>query len=427
MGWDIGLPTLRPDRAGSPLALAGRLFVSYLTAFAAIVAVAALAVHFAFVGIVEEQTRARLADVARAGMRSVIFDHDTMAIDRTEISNSDLLTPDEGLRWFDPYGGLLAKEGLTPGPSHGAKEFAVVMEPIFKPGAHQRLGSVVASVWNQEVVTHLAYLDIGLLAGALLAALGAAAGGVALARRAVRPVEANFQTLREFTDNASHDLRGPLTAIATTANAALRDPNRDPERDRQRFEAIADGANQMSRLTADLLLLATAGRSLEQELFIVDLADVLGRLVERYRPRFEASRVALDAAAAESSVVYGNPAQIERVVANLIDNALRYTPTGGRVAVDCRRQSTQIRIAVRDSGIGIAPENSERIFDRLCRVNPLQSPEGAGLGLAIARALARRHGGDVTVSSRVGEGSTFVAVFPLRPRQSPLLAVSARS
>jgi signal transduction histidine kinase len=246
--------------------------------------------------------------------------------------------------------------------------------------------------------------------------LGAGAGGLALARRAVLPVERSFETLREFTANASHELRGPLTAIVTSADAALRDTERDPAHDRSRFEAIANGAKQMSRLTSDLLLLAGAERSLERELFVVDLTATLNKLIEPYRPRFEAAGIELNVVTEKAAIIYGNPDQIERVLANLLENALRYTPSGGRVEVDAHRDGGEFLVAVRDSGVGIAPEHLERVFDRFWRADPVRSPGGTGLGLAIARALARRHGGDVTVTSRFGHGSTFVAAFPMRPR-----------
>jgi two-component system, OmpR family, manganese sensing sensor histidine kinase len=117
----------------------------------------------------------------------------------------------------------------------------------------------------------------------------------------------------------------------------------------------------------------------------------------------------------EPTIVYGNPDQIERILANLLENALRYTPSGGRVTVETWKEGTGVFVAVRDSGIGIAPEHLERIFDRFWRADAGRSSQGSGLGLAIARALARRHGGDVTATSRYGDGSTFVISLPLKP------------
>jgi signal transduction histidine kinase len=287
--------------------------------------------------------------------------------------------------------------------------------PIVSPKTHQRLGTVRASEWNEQERVDIRYLDTGLLVGTLLAVVASGAAGLALARRAVQPVAQSLETLREFTANASHELRGPLTAIASTADAALRDGERDRAHDRSRFEAIADGAKQMSRLTNDLLLLAGADRSLEHDLFVVDLGATLNKVAQGYGARFSEAGIALSFATENATIVYGNPGQIERIVANLLENALRYTPAGGRVSVESGRDRGAILIKVCDSGIGIAPEHLDRIFDRFWRADPARSPGGSGLGLAIARALARRHGGDVTVTSQIGFGSTFVASFPVRP------------
>lgn len=398
-----------------PQALERRLLFSHLAAFATIFVVAAVGVHFAFVAILEHQTALRLADVARAGMRSVDFSGRKLGIDQGDIANGQLLTREQGLQWHDRHGRLLGEQGFVPPPG-AQRAFNTLTMEFQNPKTHRNEGFVTASESNAQERADIWYLDIGLFFSALLAAAASAAGGRALARRAVKPVERSFQTLREFTDNAAHELRGPLTAIATSADAALRDERRDPALDRDRFAAISDGARQMSRLTSDLLLLAGANRSLERELFLVDINAILNRLDETFRPAFAGSGVALEFDVERVASLYGNPHQIERVVGNLIENALRYTPRGGWVRVELRQRGLEAQIVVRDSGPGIAPEHLERIFERFWRVDPLRSPEGSGLGLAIARALARRHGGDVTVSSRPETGSTFVASFPLRPR-----------
>jgi OmpR-family two-component system manganese-sensing sensor histidine kinase len=406
------------NESGPGLSLERRLLIAYLLAFASIFVAAAVAAHFAFVAVIQHQTTARLEDVARAGIRSVIFVGDGLAIDEQEISNKQLLTPEQGLQWFDRHGRLLAAEGFTPAGGH--RKVHTVTMPILNPKTHQYVGSVTAGEWSAQERADVWYLDTGLLLSALLASVASVAGALALARRAVKPVQRSLQTLREFTDNAAHELRGPLTAIATSADAALRDDKREPEHDRHRFESIADGARQMSRLTSDLLMLAGADRSLERELFLVDVAAMLDKLVVDFRGAFAEAEIEFHAAAPGAASLYGNPHQIERVVANLLENALRYTPKGGNVSLEIRRHGGELQVVVSDSGVGIAPEHLERIFERFWRADPVRTPEGSGLGLAIARALARRHGGDVTVTSHMGRGSTFVASFPVRPRATRL-------
>ena len=420
------MQTSAQESDSSPFALERRLLLSYLAGFVAIFLTAAIVVRFAFVGIIEKQTETRLEDVARAGIRSVLFGDDSIKIDKTEISNSALLTRDQGLRWFGRDGRLLASEGLFPRtvflPSQGhgpipvePRRFRNATTVIVNPRTHQRVGAVTASEWTERELIDVRYLDTGLTIGTLLAILGSGAGGLALARRAVRPVARSFQTLREFTADASHELRGPLTVIANTSDAALRDATRDPLRDRARFEAIADSVKRMTRLTNDLLLLAGADRSLERELFAVDLSSMLRNLAIGYRGRFSEAGIELNLVSEDVGVVYGNPVQIERIFANILENALRYTSSGGHVSIESTRAGAAILVKVRDSGIGIASENLERIFDRFWRVDPARSSEGSGLGLAIARALARRHGGDLTVIRRYGLGSTFVGSLPVRP------------
>jgi two-component system, OmpR family, manganese sensing sensor histidine kinase len=403
------------NRDGAPLALERRLFLAYLVAFATIFVVVAVVVRFLFVGTIEKQTQARLEDVARAGIRSVIFNGPSLAIDKNDIANQQLMTREEGLQWFDAGGRLIAEQGFPPRLRTPRRLYNSVTIPILDPRTKRALGVEVATKWSDEERSDVRYLDIGLAIGTLLAICGAGAGGLVLARRAVRPVERSFKVLSEFTDNASHELRGPLTVIATNADAALRETQRDPAYDRARFETIADGARQMSRLTGDLLLLAGADRSLERELFAVDLTALLAKLSTQYRPRFDEAGIRPSFLIDSATIIYGNPDQIERVLANLLDNALRYTGRGGTVAVESRRHGADVEVIVRDTGIGIAPEDLDRIFERFWRADPVRSAESSGLGLAIARALARRHGGDVTVSSRLHNGSTFVASFPLRP------------
>jgi signal transduction histidine kinase len=114
--------------------------------------------------------------------------------------------------------------------------------------------------------------------------------------------------------------------------------------------------------------------------------------------------------------VYGNPGQIERIVGNLVQNAIRYTLSGGTVKVTCAKDRTGARVTVADTGIGIAPENAGRVFDRFWRADSSRSADGgSGLGLTIARELARRHGGDVTLASTLGRGSRFTLTLPDRP------------
>jgi len=116
------------------------------------------------------------------------------------------------------------------------------------------------------------------------------------------------------------------------------------------------------------------------------------------------------------TTVYGNPDQIGRIFANLIENALYYTPPGGEVRIEESRRRDGVSIHVRDTGIGIPHDQLEHIYDRFWRGDSARTrSEGTGLGLAIVRALVKRHGGDISVSSEPGRGSEFIVTLPYRP------------
>jgi signal transduction histidine kinase len=162
--------------------------------------------------------------------------------------------------------------------------------------------------------------------------------------------------------------------------------------------------------------LARADQSIERELFVADLGMLVGNVVGLYQAAFERRDVALSDRVERGVKVYGNPDQVERIFANLLENALRATPPGGTVELASARERTGVSVRVRDTGVGIDREHLERIFDRFWRAQTARSGStGTGLGLPIARALARRHGGDVTATSRLGQGSEFVVTFPNRP------------
>ena len=380
----------------------------------AIFLTAAVAVHFIVAHVVRQESSRRLEDVARAGLRSIDFTGDSFAVDRseTEIVQS-LLSEAQGLQWFDTRGRLVNTQGLTPNAIM-AREFDTFAMPIISPRSHKRVGTVVASIWNVSARQEVTYLDTGLVAGAVLAMAGSAVAGFAFSRWAAKLVDESVRKVREFTADASHELRGPIAAIAANADAALRDPAREPAKDRRRFEAIADAASQISRLTGDLLILAAVDRPLDRDLFAIDVPESLRRLADEHRARFEGAGVSFAIRTGEMPTYYGDPDQVERIVANLLQNAARYTPPGGNVSLEGELSGADIRITVSDTGVGIRKEDLERIFDRFWRADTSRTAGGTGLGLAIARALARRHGGDIKVISNFGIGSTFTLVLPLR-------------
>ncbi len=228
--------------------------------------------------------------------------------------------------------------------------------------------------------------------------------------------EEGYERLREFIADASHELRSPLSALAGTASVALREAPDLVDPTRSRLESISSRTQHMRRLVDDLLVLARAERTMEHELFIVDLDTLFADVRARYRHIADERGIQLEFAGASGIEVYGNPDQIERIVANLVENALRYTACGGRVTIAWTADPVRLQIAIEDNGSGIAPDDIKRVFDRFWRGDAARTPDrGTGLGLAIALALARRHGGDIVAASKLGKGSTFTLTLPRRP------------
>jgi signal transduction histidine kinase len=185
--------------------------------------------------------------------------------------------------------------------------------------------------------------------------------------------------------------------------------------DAEKFKAIANATNQMSRLTEDLLFLARAEQIPISEWVSVNLTEILNNLFVLYKPQAEAKRIDLTANLTTDLYLVADPVQLTRLFSNLIENALQYTPVAGKVEIQTSRVSGYIFISVTDTGIGIAPEHLEIIFDRFWQANQSRSywTGASGLGLAIALAIAQKHGGLITVTSQVEVGSCFTVQLPI--------------
>ena len=140
-------------------------------------------------------------------------------------------------------------------------------------------------------------------------------------------------------------------------------------------------------------------------------------LVDQLEPIAEAHAIELRAERSETVVVDGDASWLQRLLLNLLDNALKYTPAQGRVAVRVSRDGDAARIDVRDTGVGLSPDDAQHVFEQFFRVDPARSSSipGAGLGLSLVQWIAAQHRGAVTVQSRLGEGSTFTVTFPIAP------------
>ena len=218
---------------------------------------------------------------------------------------------------------------------------------------------------------------------------------------------------KRFTADASHELRSPLSYIFMVSECALRHPDLPPNC-REWFEDIFAESQEATHLLEDMLLLARADAGhVDIPFERVDLAPLLLDAVERARVLAEAKRQGLSLHCGNSSFeVRGDRASLRRLIWTLVDNAIKYTPDGGRVEILLEGNDTQIRLRVRDTGIGIPAHLLPRVFERFFRADPARSEIGTGLGLAIAKWIADVHQADLAVESEPGAGSVFTVAFP---------------
>ncbi|MFQ5616104.1 MAG: sensor histidine kinase [Anaerolineales bacterium] len=247
----------------------------------------------------------------------------------------------------------------------------------------------------------------------------------------VERVQASQQSQRDFVANVSHELKTPLTSIQGFAQAMLDGTVDNPQGIRQAAGVIYNEAGHMHRMVVDLLDLArldsgTAGFQRAP----VDLIALLRRIVEKFATQATQSRVNLASELQPLPVLIGDGDRLTQVFTNLVDNALKHTPAGGRVAVRARQVGDKVEISVADTGPGIPREEHKRIFERFYQLDKSRAGgrgRGAGLGLAIAHEIVQAHGGHISAQSEPGQGSSFVVKLPLvQPDDSTLVARKSR-
>ena len=324
--------------------------------------------------------------------------------------------------------------------------------PVFERGRLRNFIQVAMSLDSAETArSRFLFVLLGL---APLALGGAGIGGWFLARRALAPVDAmveaarrieaedlsrrleatdnndelgrlatvlndmlarlerSFTAVRHFSADAAHELRTPLTILKGEMEVALRASQTEDEY-RQALSSCLEEVDRLSALVNDLLFLARSDSgSLELAHTSVNLADV----IEDVRPALlalaEPKAVSCCISSPAAVWVRGNTPMLFRLIFNLGENAIKYTPAGGRVELRLTRQADQARLEVQDTGPGIAAEDQGRVFDRFYRADSARTRGGAGLGLALVRSIVLLHNGQITLESEAGRGSCFRVVLP---------------
>jgi two-component system, OmpR family, phosphate regulon sensor histidine kinase PhoR len=308
------------------------------------------------------------------------------------------------------------------GIGYASWEGRPAVEVIRQPDVLEMIGGILAG--REEVRSELVVGTVRLKNFAVTAApirSDDAVRGAVIVLHDISEIRRLERARRDFVANVSHELKTPLTAIQGFAETLLSGAI-DDRRNRESFlEIIRKHAVRLGRLTDDLLKLSRieAGQ-FQPQLRRVSILEVVEPCVETLRLSADSKHLELAVEYDRELSVIGDLNALQEIIQNLLDNAVRYTPPGGKVVVRASSRDGGVVISISDTGIGIPRVEQERIFERFYRVDAARSRElgGTGLGLSIAKHLAEAHGGRIGVESEVGRGSTFSVYLPAAPSLS---------
>jgi two-component system, OmpR family, manganese sensing sensor histidine kinase len=395
--------------------------------------------------VVEIVQRSLVIEPTAPGSTHVQVNVDASFRDSAEAVEDDRID----LEWFSPTGELLWSTLSEPlnFPLHfndAAETIKLNADDVLRQLTErlERNGDVlgylrVSHPWF-EVAKPTRALMLDLVAGTSIMVGLVAMIGWFLSALAIEPLQQSYQYLRQFTADASHELRNPLALIQTTVQATLSDPEISPQEQRQQLEVVERLTRRLGNLVNDLLFLARQDSGIVQPKFQPCPLDALLTEVVEEQSAIAAQRdisLTLELAETESNpsntepfTLLGDYDQLSRLFINLVSNSLQYTPKAGAVTVKLNitqyHGTPALQVQVLDTGIGIPEEVLPHLFERFYRVDPARSRSetratpgktGTGLGLAIAKAICDTHHGSIRVQSKLKQGTTFTVQLPIAP------------
>jgi signal transduction histidine kinase len=340
-----------------------------------------------------------------------------------DTNGRSLTSPSNVPEWI----GDLARETwrrATPGTGQHQAESRILRayaEPIRNGPS---TGVAVAVADEVELEDRYTPLLIGFAGASLVALLLVAGGGWIIARQAAEPIERAIDNMRRFMADAAHELRTPVTAIRSRAEVAVQRP-RSPDEYVRALGAIEAESARLGRIVEDLLTLARADareRPIEAQRLFLD--DVALDAADAARAMADRKGVQMEVGEFEEAPVRGDASLLRQLVMILLDNAIKFTPSGGRVRVDVQRMGSAASVIVSDTGVGITDDQMPHIFERFYRGDPSRTrepgrgrvepggSEGVGLGLSIARWIVAEHNGSIAVDSEPARGTSIAVTVP---------------
>ena len=428
---------LKPYTLRSPMfqTTRRRLALWYTTVTAVLLLLFASGVYAYVRSTLVERVDDTLNHVVEIVERSLVIETPAQAptsvnIEASFRNSSEAATEDDriDLEWFSPEGNLMwttfAKapqiplhvnpngETVTPPGGLALRQITEQITERISSGS-QLLGYLRVSHPWFEVSKPSRQLIIDLALGITAMLITVAGIGWLLSGLAMKPIRDSYQQLKQFTADASHELRNPIAVIQTNVQVALADP--DEQFQRSQLEVVERLTRRLGRLVDDLLFLA------RQESGLVpirrdrtNLTALLADVVEEQQAIAQEKDLTLTYTAPDSALtVQGDPDQLTRLFTNLIANAIHYTAQG-EISVTLQAAISQIVITLKDTGIGIPEKDLSRVFDRFYRVDSARSRSagGSGLGLAIAKVITDNHQGQLAIASEPGQGTTATITLP---------------
>jgi signal transduction histidine kinase len=362
---------------------------------------------------------ARIREAELAGAKGVVAD----AVDELRIPDRALylfaagatpIKPAEAPDWVREAAREAERAGTAHRDLETREDHIVRLHAERFTGASGRVYVAAAVADRLELEHEYASLIRAFAAAALAALLLAAGGGYVLTRQSTAPIERSMEQMRRFMADAAHELRTPITLLRTRADVAVGQA-RDPTRDATTFQAIELEAGRLGAIVGELLMLARADageRPVKHDPLYLD--DAAAGAVEAARTLADHKRVSVEVGTFEEAHVTGDPALIRELLLIVLDNAIKFTPAGGRVRLDVSVADGRAAVVVTDSGIGIPADQLPHVFERFYRGDAARrQAEGAGLGLAIARWIADMHGAHIGIASQPDAGTRVTMTFPL--------------
>lgn len=289
-------------------------------------------------------------------------------------------------------------------------------KPVYQNGEAVQtvyVGKDVTAMYNGLRKSTYAMAALGFFALLLATVLGHILSG-----KTMEPLREAYEKQRQFAADASHELRTPLAVVMASADLLQNDPSITSPFLKQVIEDVRDEVKKMAKLVGDLLLVARSdNKALKLKLTRFHAEKLLSQTVRLMQPLAAKKKIVLVNRETEKHEIMADEQKVKQLMLILVDNAVKYTPEGGRVETGfLPAASGCIRFYVQDTGIGIAPEDQKRIFDRFYRVDKARSREmgGNGLGLSIAMEIVKLHQGNIKVDSEPGKGTRFTVELHAR-------------